>query len=122
MRGAEEAEVLERLCARRRLILAPDAQRMVELNPAHLAPLAVHPEIGLRKGEIRFGPSARTRVRIQSLPEPRRRITTGDDELPGLAVAPGRRQLSQVQDAPDGLIGNRLGPEPPGAITRPQDF
>src|SRR5262249_39385148 len=103
MRRAEEGVVFERLFCVGELVASDDAERIVELKAAFTATLEIDAEIFTRRREVVVVLGTRRSLRIDRLTEAFLGLAACDQDLPGLAVAPGCGALRRSQDMIDGL-------------------
>src|SRR5215470_5633095 len=111
VRRAEEIVVLQRLLGVRHLVAPGYAERVVELKTAFAAALQINAEIFARRGEVVAFLGAGDRRRVDRLAKAFLGLAAGDDHLPGLAVAPGRRALRGGEQAVDDRARHRLRQE-----------
>src|SRR4051812_23812034 len=111
MRRAEEIVVLQRLLGIGRLVSARDAERVVELEAALAAAFEIGAEIFPRRREIIVVAEPARCFCVNQLAETLLGLAAGDDDLPGLAVAPGRRALRGGQHVLDRRAIDFLGQE-----------
>src|SRR5262249_4289929 len=88
MRRAEEVVVLQGLLRVRHLVPARDTERAVELNAAFAAALQIDAEIFARRREVVAFLRARGSRGVDGLAKTLLGLAAGDDDLPGLAIAP----------------------------------
>src|SRR6185312_16881926 len=103
MRGAEEVVVFQRLLGVGRFVAAGNPERVVELEAALAATLQIDTEIFARIREVAIVRRAGSSLRVDRLPEPLLGLAACDHDLPGLAVAPGRRALRHLEHMRDNL-------------------
>src|SRR3954447_15181498 len=111
MRRAEEIVVLQRLLGIGHLVSARDAERVVELKTALATAIEIGAEIFARRREIIVAPETARSLLVDQLAETLLGLAAGDDDLPGLAVAPGRRALRGRQQMFDRRAIDLLGQE-----------
>ena len=111
MRRTEEIVVLHRLFCISHLVAAGDAERVVELKAALAAAFEIDAGIFARRREIVIVAESAGSFLVDQLAEALLGLATGDDDLPGLAVAPGRRALRGGQHMLDGRAVDFLGQE-----------
>src|SRR4051794_35360311 len=109
MRRAEEIVVLQRLPGVARLVPARDAERVVELETAFTAAFEIDADIFARRREIIIVTEAVGGLLVDQLAEALLGLAAGDDDLPGLAVAPGRGALRRGQHMLDRRAIDVLG-------------
>src|SRR5262245_66689768 len=98
MRRPEEVVVLQRLFRIRRLVAARDTERVVELEAAFAAALQIDAEIFPRRRKVVAFLGTGSGRRIDGFTKTFLGLAAGDDDLPGLAVAPGRRALRDAEE------------------------
>src|SRR3954453_11359208 len=111
MRRAEEIVVLQRLLGIGRLVSARDAECVVELEAALAPAFEIGAEIFARRREIIVVPETTRSLLVDQLAEALLGLAAGDDDLPGLAVAPGCRALRSGQYVLDRRAIALLGQE-----------
>src|SRR3982074_3254743 len=111
MRRAEEIVVLERLFGIGRLVASDNAYRVVELKAALAAALEIDAEIFARRREIMAVLGAGSGFRIDHLAETFLGRAARNHDLPGLAVAPGRRALRDGEHVLDCRARHRFWQE-----------
>src|SRR5579859_1748295 len=121
MGRAEKTEILQRLPRGRGLVLAADAQCLIELYAADLAPLSIDALVAQRKREVGFRGCAVGRMRIQRPAKPLDRLAGNHQHLPGLAVAPRRGLLRDLQYALDDRARYRRCLILPAAVALPDN-
>src|SRR6266702_1916094 len=102
MPRGEEIVILQRLPGVGASVAAGDAERVVELKTALAPAFEIGAEIFARRGEIVVVAEAARSLRVDQLAEALLGLTAGDDDLPRLAVAPGRGALRGLQHVLDG--------------------
>src|SRR6202000_1512796 len=89
-------------------VASSDADSLVKLEAAFAPPLEIGAAIFAREGYV-GGRAIFRDMGAESRAKPASCRALGDDDLPGLSIAPGGCVLRQLEDARDDVVGNRLG-------------